>query len=364
MWIKLFLVINLFVSLFISTWGSVSYAVPESEVLTQMIPILNAGRFYKMSEFKSRFGVGSKSAKLNIRYTKFGSGRGKKGSLVIAPGRTESSLKYLEVAYDFIQQGYSPVYAIDHRGQGFSDRTLPDMHKGHVENFEFYILDFNDFVNNIVLKDSDVNQDRLFLISNSMGGAITAAYLEKYSDHPFLATALFGSMLKIVYPKGITEFKAGLLGTAVCGFGIKYQGAGCTDYAPGRGPFKWEERIFKNNNLTSSYNRFKFRDELWTRFPKIPLGGPTVQWTGEAARANANLRTSEQVKKIKIPMQIYSAEFDSIVDNEGHKIFCRRAQTGLCQNLLVRGSQHEILMEKDSIRTPALKSTWAFFESI
>lgn len=59
-----------------------------------------------------------------------------------------------------------------------------------------------------------------------------------------------------------------------------------------------------------------------------------MQWTGEAARANANLRTSEQVKKIKIPMQIYSAEnLIPIVDNEGHKTFCRRAQTGLCQNL-------------------------------
>jgi lysophospholipase len=352
-------VIFLFSTAFTSSW-----AISESEVLSQMVPLLDAGQFYKMGEFSSRFKVNPKSGQLRIRYTKFGTGKGRLGSLVIAPGRTESSLKYLEVAYDFVKRGYSPVYAIDHRGQGFSDRSLQDMQKGHVENFDFYILDFNTFVNNIVLQDPEVSTNRLFLISNSMGGAITAAYLQKYPNQPFKATAFFGSMMKIIYPEGITELKAAALSAAVCTLGIKYQGSGCTDYAPGRGPFRWDERIFAGNNLTQSLARFEFRNELWKRNPKIALGGPTMKWVGEAARANARLRTSEQVKKINIPMQVYSAELDSINDNSAQAEFCNRAQRGLCQRLIVKGAEHEILMEKDSLRSPAMNSMWAFFESL
>lgn len=354
--IKLFLALLCF--------SKLAWSVPEDKVLTDVVNLLNSKHFYVQGEFKSRFKPSPSSGNVRVRFTKFGSGKGPEGSLVIAPGRTEDSLKYIEVAYDFIQRGYSPVYAIDHRGQGFSDRTLPDMHKGHVENFDFYILDFNYFVNEIVLKDLDINKNRLFLISNSMGGAISAAYLEKYENHPFKATALFGSMLKILYPKGVNELKASLLGAAACTFGIKYQGRGCTDYAPGRGPFLWQERIFKNNNLTQSQSRFEFRDILWRKYPLIALGGPTIQWTGEAARINAKLRTKDEVQKIKIPMQVYSAELDSIVDNKGHVEFCKHARKGLCQLLTVRGSQHEILMEKDSIRNPAMNSMWTFFESL
>ena len=55
----------------------------------------------------------------------------KKAAMVISPGHTEPSIKYLEVAYDFMKLGYYPIYVIDHRGQGrsqglmFSDPSNP-----------------------------------------------------------------------------------------------------------------------------------------------------------------------------------------------------------------------------------------------
>ncbi|MDE1480811.1 alpha/beta hydrolase, partial [Xenorhabdus bovienii] len=42
-------------------------------------------------------------------------------TLVILPGRSESYVKYPEVAYDFYHLGYD-VFIIDHRGQGRSGR--------------------------------------------------------------------------------------------------------------------------------------------------------------------------------------------------------------------------------------------------
>ncbi|MGL5047826.1 MAG: serine aminopeptidase domain-containing protein, partial [Shewanella sp.] len=48
-------------------------------------------------------------------------------AIVLSTGRVESYLKYQELIFDLYQQGYS-VYAIDHRGQGGSDRMTSNLH--------------------------------------------------------------------------------------------------------------------------------------------------------------------------------------------------------------------------------------------
>ena len=62
------------------------------------------------------------------------------GAIVISNGRTESMAGYPELIWDLHQQGYS-VYILDHRGQGFSTRLLPDPQKSYVEKFEDYVDD-------------------------------------------------------------------------------------------------------------------------------------------------------------------------------------------------------------------------------
>jgi len=50
-----------------------------------------------------------------------------KQAVVISNGRVESYLKYQELIFDLYQQGYS-VFALDHRGQGLSDRITDNPH--------------------------------------------------------------------------------------------------------------------------------------------------------------------------------------------------------------------------------------------
>lgn len=362
--------------LLINVMGVQGHAVQESSVLGKFGPMVKTkfrtargedclkpvdNNFYKLCRFKSSYGV---KGTMNIGYTKFGSRMGKRGSLVIAPGRTESSLKYIEVAHDFIEKGYSPVYAIDHRSQGFSDRTQVESHKVHTTNFNYYVRDFNLFVNTVVKEDSKVDLKNLFLISSSMGGAITALYLERYQEQPFKATAMFGAMHKIIYPKPFNEWITAIAGTALC-FPLlkrlKVMGLKCKEFVPGEGGrFDWDNRIFKENNLTHSMARFKLRDILWRRFPQIQAGGVTVQWAGTAALNGKILRAN--AKKIDLPMKVYSAEFDSVVDRDGHVVLCRRAPD--CEHMIVKGAKHEILMEKDSLRGPIMRDMWKFFESL
>ena len=69
-----------------------------------------------------------------VNFTKFSKKEnGIKGSIVISVGRAESSISYYETAKSFLDIGYSPIYVIDHRGQGLSERILDNDQKSHVE---------------------------------------------------------------------------------------------------------------------------------------------------------------------------------------------------------------------------------------
>ena len=58
--------------------------------------------------------------------------------MILVNGRAENMLKWTELAYDFYQQGYD-VLLFDHRGQGYSQRIIPQ--KGHLDEFRFYTDD-------------------------------------------------------------------------------------------------------------------------------------------------------------------------------------------------------------------------------
>ncbi|HEV8689846.1 MAG TPA: alpha/beta fold hydrolase, partial [Ideonella sp.] len=113
---------------------------------------------------------------------------------MISNGRTETYLKYKELAFDLARARYS-VYIHDHRGQGMSPRlfTDADAHdKGHVERFDDYVEDLHAFVGQVVRPEQP---GRLFLLAHSMGGGIAARYLQKYPD-TFTAAALSSPMLE------------------------------------------------------------------------------------------------------------------------------------------------------------------------
>jgi lysophospholipase len=60
---------------------------------------------------------------------------GVRGSVIIAPGRTEFIEKYFEVAREVQQRGFA-VFCNDWRGQGLSGRVVENGLKGHFVSFE------------------------------------------------------------------------------------------------------------------------------------------------------------------------------------------------------------------------------------
>ena len=273
--------------------------------------------------------------------------------IVIAQGRNESVLKYKEVAFDFAKQGYD-IYLIDHRGQGFSERFGGDPHRGHVERFQDYTTDLNQYVESLNLTEK--YQDR-YILSHSMGGAITSLYLEHY-ESPFQAAAFTSPMLSISL-HGIPEF---LVKAITYIFGkISNWFSNVAWYVFGEGAY--HHKTFEKNGLTTSEVRFKNGQQGFKDAPETQLGGPTMWWIYEAV--NATEEAINNADKIKIPFILLQAGSDHVVTSEGQNEFVNNATH--CTNnqfLRIENAEHELLIEKDKYRTPAITAILNYFQAI
>lgn len=319
-----------------------AHAVPESDFGPAQALLDNQDGFFTHGAFPGK-------EKLKIVYTRFGNDAGENGCLVIVPGKGEPSLKYLEVAHDLHARGFSPIYSIDHRGQGFSDRVLPDRQKNSVRRFGDYVADLDTFVNRVVLRNPACRGHHLSMLAHSMGGAIATLYLEKLAgNNPFHKVALSSPMVKIQYPGGRTENSVIFETWVAC---FTPFGPSCDDYTPGEGPYN-PNSAFEGNSLTHSALRFTLKKDVDARWPALQIGGPTVRWARAAALADRQLRWPQEIRRISAPLLILQAGEDSLVDNSGQDEVCEKAAQ--CRLERFPGARHEILMESDSIRDHAL----------
>lgn len=263
-----------------------------------------------------------------------------KKTLIIVPGRTEPALKYAELIYDLKNSGYD-FFVIDHQGQGESERLLRDSHKGHVLNFNDYVNDFNQFYS-IIRKIK--NNPKTHLIAHSMGGAIAVKFMSQ-SQWAIEKAVLIAPMMKLntpPYPETVARIFAKLL--------VKV-GKGET-YAPDYGPYIPEEDIFETNPYTSSEGRFNIAKYIFTNWPHLTVGGPTARWVHESLKATKNIHKLPFGTKVLL----FQAGKDEIVKNSRQTVFCR----DLCKLISIPEAKHEILVERDEIRNPAMDQIKSF----
>lgn len=274
-----------------------------------------------------------------------------KGWVVISPGRIESFLKYQELFLELAAQGYS-VAALDHRGQGFSERISHHPQHGHITHFDEFVRDFADFM--LALKPLIGNQP-CQLLAHSMGAAIGCLYMANY-PHPFKSAVLSAPMMGVQtkpWPEAIAKAMIRV------GHWLNHQFAGnkpryfigMRDYA---------DVSFADNELTHSPQRYQWFKAMYQQHPEIQLGGPTVQWLKQSLQAMAELPEASQ--RIQIPVLILQACDDLIVSPQPQNVFVELAAHPLTRLQPVPGSYHEVLMETDAIRGPALASAFAFFD--
>lgn len=276
---------------------------------------------------------------------------GQANAIVISQGRKESVLKYKELVFDLNKQGYD-VFLIDHRGQGFSSRLGGDLYRGHVQSFQDYIVDLTSFVDSLPLTE---NYQSRFLLAHSMGGTISALYLENTS-HPFQAAAFFSPMFSINLA-GLPVFIAKIItyiSDLICRL---FSNIAC--YAPGVGPYSAPD--FTGNKLTHSSKRFYSALNTFEDVPETQLGGATMRWVNESLFATN--KAIQQASKIDIPIILIQSGADSIVTAQGQIDFFENNQRCLASQFIhIANAKHELLLEKDEYRIPALTATLDFFQ--
>lgn len=272
-------------------------------------------------------------------------------TLVIVNGRTESYLKYQELARDLFENGYN-VYLYDHRGQGLAPRLGADPLMGHVADFNDYVQDLEQFMQQVVLP---AGPQPVYLLAHSMGGTISALWLSQ-TQVRIQAAALSSPMMGI-YLGPMPRWLAGGL-VAVLGTGCRWLGHDAC-YAPGQGGY--EETPFADNELTHSELRYRLFRELYRVRPELQLGGVSLHWLGESLAAGD--RTIARARLITTPLLVLQASRDVVVDNEAQNAFCQTLSH--CEGggpKRIKGASHELFIEQDKYRRQALNAVFDFFE--
>lgn len=302
--------------------------------------------FWQQRQESSFEGVGG----IEITYVRFVSPDHQR-AIVISPGRTEGYIKYQELAYDLFRCGYD-IWIIDHRGQGFSGRMLEDGQRGHVERFDDYVEDFESFWQ---VAFTPQRYRRTFLLAHSMGGAISALFLTRHPDA--VAAAVFCSpMLGIRLP--MPKWLAKRI-TSVAERWRRIR----EHYAVGTG--RWISLPYAVNILTHSRVRYRLYSYHYSDYPELRIGGPTYRWVKESIYAGE--QAIAQAAKITTPLMLLQAGEERIVNNDAQDAFCQAmAQAGHpCESggpIVIKGAFHEILFERDALRTAALLDILRFFE--
>jgi lysophospholipase len=255
-----------------------------------------------------------------------------RGTVILSGGRTEAIEKYFEVAAELTSRGFV-VVAHDWRGQGLSQRLLPDRLKGHADNYLDFVTDYDRLL--------DAFAERMpqpwLAVSHSMGGCLTARALAHGQSR--LTGAVFSAPMFAIYPRPLPR---GWIGPVASGLVVALGGA--TAFTSGVHP----AAAFEDNQLTHDPGRYARNVGIVTQHPDLALGPPTWGWLNFAFKAMAELHTGPRVPTIQIPVVVVAAGADHIVDSEGVRRVTERMPNG--RYLEAPGAFHEVLQETDEIR--------------
>jgi lysophospholipase len=269
---------------------------------------------------------------------------GARATILVLPGRAEFIEKYAEVLARLLERGFA-VVMLDWRGQGGSQRQLRDPAKGHVEDFEDYLLDLEaagDEMRRIGLPGP------FGLLAHSTGGAVALLALARGESR--FARAVLTAPLVGLPGAGGREW-ARILARTLSSIGLS------TVFIPGGGRKTIFEKPFAGNPLTSDPERYARTARWIAAQPRLGIGDPTIGWVDAAFEAIAGFADPEFGRANRTPLLIMLAGADGVVDTRAAAALARRLKGAGAIELL--GARHEILMENDRIQ----REFWAAFDA-
>jgi lysophospholipase len=281
---------------------------------------------------------------VSLRFARWAPPVGRKGTVVILPGRAEFIEKYFETARDLRARGFA-VAALDWRGQGLSDRALSDRHKGHVRSFAEYGADLDAFMTQVVLPDCP---PPFFALGHSMGGAI--AIRACHGGRRWFERVVLSAPMIALAPSRMLRFAAPVVRT------LRLIGRG-SGYVPGAPHAVAGTEAFIGNPVTSDPVRHARNAAVLEEEPALGLGAPTVAWVDSALRLTTQFARPSYARQLRQPILLVAAGRDQIVSTAAIETFGSQLIAG--RHLIIAGAMHEILQEQDHYRA----QFWAAFDA-
>jgi lysophospholipase len=281
--------------------------------------------------------------------------------VVILPGLSDFAEQYLELAHDLLARNLA-VWVLDWRGQGGSDRYLPNPHKRHSAGFDRDIRDLHELVDGYILPSAvhpDVGRLPLVMLGHSMGAHLGLRFLHDCNfsskgKQMFSVGAFCAPMFWIHQLDTLPISATCLISSLLCAFPTAYVPKG-EDWAPG-----YRDMPLRKGKYSHDPIRQHLQEIWFTKDPALQSGGPTNKWLLEAARSCLTLNKASYLKGITVPTMIAAAEDDQIVSNR----MTRRA-VKLIPDVTyfeIPDARHEILMESDEYRQVFLDHFFTFVE--
>ena len=268
-----------------------------------------------------------------------------RGLVVLLGGRSEFIEKYRETVDQLLVRKLD-VVTFDWRGQGLSDRLLPNRYKGHVASYDDYLKDLIGFMDRHVLKKAD---RPVIMLANSMGGHIALRYLHDFPGRVDKAV-LTSPLIDIAGPVLLTRAIKTMVKIAVrIGF-EKYYATRANDFDPSK-------KVFTGNRLTRDRHRFQKTIQMIVDNPDVAVGGVTFGWLDATFNSIQHMMVDGYFESIATPVKMISAGGDEIVSVTAHRKVCRKLPN--CDLVVIPNALHELLIEKDTV----LEKFWEVFDA-
>jgi lysophospholipase len=267
-----------------------------------------------------------------------------RGTIIVLQGRAEYLEKYGEVFARLLESGFA-VAALDWRGQGGSERQLDNVSKGHVEDFDDYLLDHD-----ALLAEAERRRmpEPFGLLSHSAGSAVALLVLARGTT-PYARAVLSSPLVAIAGSAG--KIGSRILARVLTSIGFSGH------FVPTGGPHSILKKPFKGNPLTSDPVRFAKAGKWLAAEPELGIGDPTIGWVDAAFEAMANFSEENFGQANRTPVLMVIAGADTVVSPRASAELAHRMRGASAMTL--PGARHEILMERDPFQT----EFWAAFDA-
>jgi lysophospholipase len=288
-----------------------------------------------------------------MRYAVFEPAGTPQATVLVAPGRREFiEKKYSELGREFLERNFR-IIIFEWRGQGLSDRFLAGAarQRDHITDFGIYIGDLASFFEAVVQPQ---RTGALLVCGHSMGGHLLLRWLAEHPRSGVTGAILTAPMLALG-PRFAHGAALGI-GHAVVQLGLDEH------YGPGQHDYGVRDRTFNDNPLTHDSERFAFMERYFDAYPDLKVGGVTYGWLYAALKSMRDQRQTGHLKNMTMPIVTLTGSLDRVTPVREIERYL--AHLPRAENIVLKGSLHDVLNETEALRAPAWREIDRFLAKV